>query len=53
MVCFSVLQISIKVVVQDKFTGAEKLLCVAFSTFVAKPVGKEKVNFPCEQVPFL
>ncbi|KAM7321044.1 hypothetical protein ACRRTK_020297 [Alexandromys fortis] len=38
------MEISIKVIVQDKFTGAEKLLCVAFSTFVAKPVGKEKVH---------
>ncbi|XP_051028357.1 acetyl-coenzyme A thioesterase [Acomys russatus] len=37
------MEISIKVIVQDKFTGTEKLLCVAFSTFVAKPVGKEKV----------
>lgn len=37
------MEISIKVIVQDKFTGAEKLLCVAFSTFVVKPVGKEKV----------
>ncbi|KAL6088459.1 hypothetical protein STEG23_031420 [Scotinomys teguina] len=36
------MEISIKVIVQDKFTGSEKLLCVAFSTFVAKPVGKEK-----------
>ncbi|XP_041519430.1 acetyl-coenzyme A thioesterase isoform X1 [Microtus oregoni] len=38
------MEISIKVIVQDKFTGAEKLLCVAFSTFVVKPVGKEKVH---------
>ncbi|XP_052015968.1 acetyl-coenzyme A thioesterase [Apodemus sylvaticus] len=38
------MEISIKVIVQDKFTGAQKLLCVAFSTFVAKPVGKEKVH---------
>nr|XP_021519507.1 acyl-coenzyme A thioesterase 12 [Meriones unguiculatus] len=37
------MEISIKVIVQDKFTGTEKLLCVAFSTFVAKPVGEEKV----------
>lgn len=52
-VCFPSLQISIKVIVQDKFTGIQKLLCVAFSTFVAKPVGKEKVHFPCEQITFL
>ncbi|XP_036063042.1 acetyl-coenzyme A thioesterase [Onychomys torridus] len=38
------MEISIKVIVQEKFTGAEKLLCVAFSTFVARPVGKEKVR---------
>ncbi|XP_038177520.1 LOW QUALITY PROTEIN: acetyl-coenzyme A thioesterase [Arvicola amphibius] len=38
------MEISIKVIVQDKFIGAEKLLCVAFSTFVVKPVGKEKVH---------
>ncbi|MEJ1275548.1 hypothetical protein NN561_006445 [Cricetulus griseus] len=38
------MEISIKVIVQDKFTGLEKLLCVAFSTFVVKPVGKEKVH---------
>lgn len=29
-------------------TGIEKLVSVAFSTFVAKPVGEEKVNFLCE-----
>lgn len=33
---------------QDMFTGIEKLVSVAFSTFVAKPVGKEKVNFLSE-----
>ncbi|ELW70003.1 Acyl-coenzyme A thioesterase 12, partial [Tupaia chinensis] len=37
-------QISIKVTVQDMFTGIEKLISVAFSTFVAKPVGKEKIH---------
>lgn len=37
-------QISIKVMVQDTFTGIEKLVSVAFSTFVTKPVGKEKVG---------
>ena len=30
------------------FTGVEKLVSVAFSTFVAKPIGKEKVHFLCE-----
>ncbi|NP_570103.1 acetyl-coenzyme A thioesterase [Rattus norvegicus] len=38
------MEISIKVRVQDKFTGIQKLLCVAFSTFVVKPLGKEKVH---------
>ncbi|KAI5771657.1 ACOT12 [Gulo gulo luscus] len=38
------MEISIKVVVQDMFTGIEKLVSVAFSTFVAKPVGEEKVD---------
>ncbi|XP_004586361.2 acetyl-coenzyme A thioesterase [Ochotona princeps] len=37
------MEISIKVMVQDTLTGTEKLVSVAFSTFVAKPVGKEKV----------
>lgn len=32
------------------FTGIEKLVSVAFSTFVAKPVGEEKVNFLGEEV---
>ncbi|XP_027625752.1 acyl-coenzyme A thioesterase 12 isoform X1 [Tupaia chinensis] len=38
------MEISIKVTVQDMFTGIEKLISVAFSTFVAKPVGKEKIH---------
>ncbi|XP_062944202.1 acetyl-coenzyme A thioesterase [Cynocephalus volans] len=38
------MEISIKVTVQDVFTGMEKLVSVAFSTFVAKPVGKEKIH---------
>ncbi|XP_059947773.1 acetyl-coenzyme A thioesterase [Mesoplodon densirostris] len=38
------MEISIKVTVQDMFTGSEKLVSVAFSTFVAKPVGKEKIH---------
>ncbi|XP_075399181.1 acetyl-coenzyme A thioesterase [Tenrec ecaudatus] len=38
------MEISIKVTVQDMFTGVEKLVSAAFSTFVAKPVGKEKVQ---------
>ncbi|XP_003786004.1 acyl-coenzyme A thioesterase 12 [Otolemur garnettii] len=38
------MEISIKVMVQDVSTGIEKLVSVAFSTFVAKPVGKEKIH---------
>jgi len=38
------MEISIKVIVQDMFTGIEKLVSVAFSTFVAKPVGEEKIH---------
>ncbi|XP_047634169.1 acetyl-coenzyme A thioesterase [Phacochoerus africanus] len=38
------MEISIKVTVQDMCTGTEKLVSVAFSTFVAKPVGKEKIH---------
>uniref|UniRef100_A0A8C5Z3B8 Acyl-CoA thioesterase 12 n=1 Tax=Marmota marmota marmota TaxID=9994 RepID=A0A8C5Z3B8_MARMA len=36
------MEISIKVIVQDTLMDIEKLVSVAFSTFVAKPVGKEK-----------
>ncbi|XP_006197680.1 acetyl-coenzyme A thioesterase [Vicugna pacos] len=38
------MEISIKVTVQDMFTGIEKLVSVAFSTFVTKPVGTEKIH---------
>ncbi|XP_037657471.1 acetyl-coenzyme A thioesterase isoform X2 [Choloepus didactylus] len=38
------MEISIKVIVQDMATGVEKLVSMAFSTFVAKPVGKEKIH---------
>ncbi|XP_032012820.1 acetyl-coenzyme A thioesterase [Hylobates moloch] len=38
------MEIGIKVMVQDMLTGIEKLVSVAFSTFVAKPVGKEKIH---------
>ncbi|KAM6224318.1 acetyl-coenzyme A thioesterase [Rhynchocyon petersi] len=38
------MEISIRVRVQDTFSSTEKLVCMAFSTFVAKPVGKEKVQ---------
>uniref|UniRef100_A0A4X2LER4 Acyl-CoA thioesterase 12 n=1 Tax=Vombatus ursinus TaxID=29139 RepID=A0A4X2LER4_VOMUR len=36
--------VGIKVIVQDTFTRTQKLISVAFSTFVAKPVGEEKVH---------
>ncbi|XDA77160.1 hypothetical protein R6Z07F_007303 [Ovis aries] len=38
------MEISIKVTVEDMLTSTEKLVSVAFSTFVAKPVGKEKIQ---------
>ncbi|KAF7468012.1 acetyl-coenzyme A thioesterase isoform X1 [Marmota monax] len=38
------MEISIKVIVQDTLMDIEKLVSVAFSTFVAKPVGKEKIH---------
>ncbi|XP_036620612.1 acetyl-coenzyme A thioesterase [Trichosurus vulpecula] len=37
------MEIGIKVIVQDRVTRIQKLITVAFSTFVAKPVGEEKV----------
>ncbi|XP_054434524.1 acetyl-coenzyme A thioesterase isoform X1 [Pteronotus mesoamericanus] len=38
------MEISIKVTVQDMLTGVEELVSVAFSTFVAKPVGNKKIH---------
>ncbi|XP_045703679.1 acetyl-coenzyme A thioesterase isoform X1 [Phyllostomus hastatus] len=38
------MEISIKVTVQDMLTGTEKLISVAFCTFVAKSVGNEKIH---------
>ncbi|XP_027720122.1 LOW QUALITY PROTEIN: acyl-coenzyme A thioesterase 12 [Vombatus ursinus] len=38
------MEVGIKVIVQDTFTRTQKLISVAFSTFVAKPVGEEKVH---------
>ncbi|XP_069848912.1 acetyl-coenzyme A thioesterase-like [Dipodomys merriami] len=38
------MEISIRVIVQDILTGIEKVISVAFSTFVAKPVGEEKIH---------
>nr|XP_002713955.3 acetyl-coenzyme A thioesterase [Oryctolagus cuniculus] len=45
------MEISIKVTVQDTFTGVEKLVSVAFSTFVVKPLGEEKIRL--KPVPLL
>ncbi|XP_004613280.2 acetyl-coenzyme A thioesterase [Sorex araneus] len=38
------MEISIKVTVQDTFSRIEKLVSVAFSTFVVKPAGKGKIH---------
>ncbi|KAG8524599.1 Acetyl-coenzyme A thioesterase [Galemys pyrenaicus] len=38
------MEISIKVIVQDILTGIEKLVSVAFCTFVAKPLGGKKIH---------
>ncbi|XP_074063835.1 acetyl-coenzyme A thioesterase isoform X2 [Macrotis lagotis] len=38
------MEIGIKVILQDTLTRIQKLISVAFSTFVAKPVGEEKVR---------
>ncbi|XP_030049195.1 acetyl-coenzyme A thioesterase [Microcaecilia unicolor] len=38
------MEVGVKVAVQDTFTSAQKCICVAFSTYVAKPVGAQKVN---------
>nr|XP_033780238.1 acetyl-coenzyme A thioesterase [Geotrypetes seraphini] len=38
------MEVGIKVAVQDTFTSAQKCICVAFCTYVAKPVGAQKVN---------
>ncbi|XP_006889951.1 PREDICTED: acyl-coenzyme A thioesterase 12 [Elephantulus edwardii] len=45
------MEISIRVRVQDTSTGIERLVSLAFSTFVAKPVGDEKVRL--KPVPLL
>ncbi|XP_029429915.1 acetyl-coenzyme A thioesterase isoform X2 [Rhinatrema bivittatum] len=38
------MEVGVKVAVQDTFTSVQKRVCVAFSTYVAKPVGGQKVN---------
>ncbi|NXY25167.1 ACO12 thioesterase, partial [Atrichornis clamosus] len=38
------MEVGIKVTVQDVLTNTEKIVCVAYATYVAKPVGAEKVE---------
>ncbi|XP_058842732.1 acetyl-coenzyme A thioesterase [Acipenser ruthenus] len=38
------MEVGIRVVVQDVLTGVLKRVCVAYSTFVAKPVGTQKIR---------
>ncbi|XP_063277477.1 acetyl-coenzyme A thioesterase isoform X3 [Prinia subflava] len=38
------MEVGIKVTVQDVLTNAEKIVSVAYATYVAKPVGAEKVE---------
>ncbi|MGH0132676.1 UNVERIFIED_CONTAM: hypothetical protein FKN15_040034, partial [Acipenser sinensis] len=39
------MEVGIRVVVQDVLTGVLKRVCVAYSTFVAKPVGTQKNGY--------
>ncbi|XP_063151547.1 acetyl-coenzyme A thioesterase [Candoia aspera] len=38
------MEVGVRVTLQDPFTNVQKLICVAFSTYVARPVGDEKIN---------
>ncbi|XP_060091729.1 acetyl-coenzyme A thioesterase [Heteronotia binoei] len=38
------MEVGVKVTLQDPLTNIEKLICVAFSTYVARPADGEKVN---------
>ncbi|ETE65059.1 Acyl-coenzyme A thioesterase 12, partial [Ophiophagus hannah] len=38
------MEVGVRVTLQDPLTNVQKLICVAFSTYVARPVGKEKIN---------
>uniref|UniRef100_A0A8C8VI86 Acetyl-coenzyme A thioesterase n=1 Tax=Pelusios castaneus TaxID=367368 RepID=A0A8C8VI86_9SAUR len=38
------MEVGVKVTVQDTLTSVQKLISVAFSTYVARPVGAEKLN---------
>nr|XP_006124428.1 acyl-coenzyme A thioesterase 12 [Pelodiscus sinensis] len=38
------MEVGVKVTVQDTLTGIQKLISMAFSTYVVRPVGDEKVN---------
>ncbi|XP_060546617.1 acetyl-coenzyme A thioesterase isoform X2 [Pantherophis guttatus] len=38
------MEVGVRVTLQDPLTNVQKLICVAFSTYVARPVEKEKIN---------
>uniref|UniRef100_A0A670YCL4 Acyl-CoA thioesterase 12 n=1 Tax=Pseudonaja textilis TaxID=8673 RepID=A0A670YCL4_PSETE len=38
------MEVGVRVTLQDPLTDVQKLICVAFSTYVARPVGREKIN---------
>ncbi|XP_043920175.1 acetyl-coenzyme A thioesterase isoform X2 [Protopterus annectens] len=38
------MEVGVQVSVQDIYTGTQKCVCIAFSTFVGKPAGNEKVH---------
>ncbi|KAL7988918.1 hypothetical protein Chor_007837 [Crotalus horridus] len=38
------MEVGVRATLQNPLTNVQKLICVAFSTYVAKPVGKEKIN---------
>ncbi|XP_032070134.1 acetyl-coenzyme A thioesterase [Thamnophis elegans] len=38
------MEVGVRVTLQDPLTKVEKRICVAFSTYVTRPVGKEKIN---------
>ncbi|KAG8130941.1 hypothetical protein E2320_017644 [Naja naja] len=40
----SSMEVGVRVTLQDPLTNVQKLICVAFSMYVARPVGKEKFN---------
>ncbi|KAM6475264.1 acetyl-coenzyme A thioesterase isoform 1-T1 [Liasis olivaceus] len=38
------MEVGVRVTLQDPFTNVQKLICVAFSTYVARPIRNEKIN---------